>query len=93
MYSTYRLSKPSSRIVFSVPNETFFSKIKSVIKWLKLSSIILSDIEEGSSEWHLHSDFNEKKLRTLVSNRFNIIKVKKPYFSYIVMKVGKKSEN
>jgi len=86
----YDISKPDARIVFSVPNETFFSKIKTLIRWLGLSKVILKNIEEKGSGWHIHHDFNEGKLRELVSRQFRIIKVRKPYLGYVVMKVCKK---
>ena len=85
----YHLSKQDTRIIFSVPNETLFLKIKFLLRWLRLSSLILKNIEGKKSEWHLHHDFNEKKLRSIISNRFHIIKVKSAYFMYVITKVKK----
>ena len=41
----YHLSKQDTRIIFSVPNETLFLKIKFLLRWLRLSSLILKNIE------------------------------------------------
>ncbi len=67
-----KISKNSSIIVISIPNEKLINNIKIILQKLKLFTLFFPNISKKmDDEWHLHS-FNLGKLRIIVDQDYII---------------------
>lgn len=89
MQNIHQLSKSSSRIVISVPDEVFLQKLKRMLISFYPFKILLSGIENGQSEWHLQV-FTDKKVRDLVEKDFEVVSFKKVFKIYLVYLLKKR---
>ena len=66
----HRILKRDGRAIISVPNERRYLRWKHWLRRLPLARWALSGIEEGPAAWHIHHDFDRRKLALLVDGFF-----------------------
>ena len=67
-----KLSKESTIIVFTIPNENLIDLLKNILKLFRINRIY----QISSDEWHLHR-FDLEMLEKLLKDRMEIFKVSK----------------
>ena len=71
-----KISKKTSIIVISVPNEKLINQIKSFLQKIKIFNFIFPNISKKmDDEWHLHS-FDLKKIKQMIDRDYVIEKIK-----------------
>jgi len=66
----HRILKRDGRAIISVPNERRYLRWKQWLRRLPVARWALSGIEEGPAAWHIHHDFDRRKLAALVDGFF-----------------------
>jgi len=64
--------KDDGRAIISVPNERRYLRWKRWLRELPLARLALRGIEEGPAAWHIHHDFDRRKLAALVEGFFGV---------------------
>jgi SAM-dependent methyltransferase len=62
--------KDDGRAIISVPNERRYLRWKRWLRRLPFARYVLRGIEEGPAAWHIHHDFDRRKLAALVEGFF-----------------------
>ena len=62
--------KEDGRAIISVPNERRYLRWKRWLRQLPLARLALHGIEEGPAAWHIHHDFDSRKLSAFVEGFF-----------------------
>jgi len=60
------------RAILSVPNERRYLRWKRWLSRLPLARLALRGIEEGPAAWHIHHDFDHRKLAALIDGFFAV---------------------
>lgn len=67
-----RLAQPRTILIVTVPLEIWKARLKHALQKAKLFKLLLSNIEEGPSEWHVH-DFSREAVTRLLETEFEVL--------------------
>ncbi len=78
-----KVSKPTSTIIFSIPNEKFINILKKIFLRLFIYKLFLGGIpKDMHEEWHL-TGFSLNLFKKFTKNKFEIINIKRTPFWFL----------
>jgi 2-polyprenyl-3-methyl-5-hydroxy-6-metoxy-1,4-benzoquinol methylase len=89
LMNIYKIVKRQGRVLITIPNETFYLKIKFLLKKIRIFNFLFTGISLEKGEWHLHHDFNKKRTIRLIEPYFNIGKIKSIFYIHYIFLLKK----